>query len=317
MIANELYVGQGLGNQLWNYVLTRIIADKNQCDFSILSKHKYKAPHFLPIDFGKELVGGDSPEGGPPHSLPDGINTYYREKKEIHFQNKSDISRTDYNLLSLKPNVKFDGNCQSTLYLDGYKEKISNWLKISNDYINSFSLNNNICIIHVRCGDYVGQREVFLQPIYYNNAINYLKSINPNIVFKIISDQPEIATQIVPNIECIGSSTKNKRDTYAASHHFGGDIGEDFTLIYNAKYLIIPNSSFSWWAAYLNSNNPIVIAPKFWAKHNISDGYWSTSDIITEKFLYLDKFGNFQTAEECKKEKNNFDINNQHIYIQA
>ncbi len=58
MICNELYNGQGLGNQLWNYALARIIAKKNGYDFSILGREKFKGKEFMELDFGKNLMGG-------------------------------------------------------------------------------------------------------------------------------------------------------------------------------------------------------------------------------------------------------------------
>ena len=47
MIITELYDGQGLGNQLWCYVTTRVIAKKNGYDFGIQSPEKFKGIYFI------------------------------------------------------------------------------------------------------------------------------------------------------------------------------------------------------------------------------------------------------------------------------
>ncbi len=316
MICNEIYDGQGLGNQLWNYVLARLIADHKHCDFSIIGTHKFKGKGFMELDFGVQLPGGESPEGGPPTKLPDGIEHYYREKKEVHCSLNIDISRTDENIFNIPLNTKFDGNCQSTKYLDGKKEKIKEWLKIKHEY-QSIKPPDNICLIHLRCGDFYFQHQVFLQLSYYVNAINHIKSINPDVVFWCVTDQPDVAHQFLNgnvnlNVNIVGSSLNN-RDTYAASHHYGGDVGVDFCLMMNAKYLIIPNSSFSWWAGYL-SKAQIIIAPKYWAHFNVSDGYWSTSDIITDEFTYIDRNGHISLPEQCWIERKQYENNNKEIF---
>jgi len=85
MIVNELYNGSGLGNQLWNYVVTRTIALDNGYDFGIMGTEKFKGMDFFEnIDFGEQVVGGYGPEGGPPTSLPDGISYYFVENEIKH-----------------------------------------------------------------------------------------------------------------------------------------------------------------------------------------------------------------------------------------
>lgn len=315
-ICNELYDGQGLGNQLWNYAVTRIIANKKNCGFSIIGRDKFKGSQFIDLDFGTKLSGGFSPEGGPPHKLPNGIVNYYREKAENILNKRVDISRTDYNLFDIEPDTKFDGNCQSTKYLDGYKNEILSWIKIKDEYKKNY-ISDNACIIHLRCGDFVTIKNVFLPASYYKDAMKYIKKQNPNVKFYCVTDQKEVAKSILPNVEIIGSALDSKVDDKKASHHYGGPIGIDFSLLMNARYLIIPNSSFSWWAAYLNTQKKLVIAPKYWAAYNESDGYWSSSDIITDSFTYLDREGKVFTSSQCWEEKNTFEKNHQEIFVEV
>ena len=66
MIVTELYNGQGLGNQLWSYVVTRTLALDRGFDFGVMHPEKFKGSAFLDMDFGKQVIGGAGPEGGPP-----------------------------------------------------------------------------------------------------------------------------------------------------------------------------------------------------------------------------------------------------------
>ena len=38
----------------------------------------------------------------------------------------------------------------------------------------------------------------------------------------------------------------------------------DLLLLANAQALILSNSSFAWWGAWLNERAPLVLAPRYW-----------------------------------------------------
>ncbi len=316
MICNELYNDQGLGNQLWNYAVTRILAKKNNCDFSILKKERFKGKEFMNLDFGTPLAGGHTSKRGYLFSLPRGVQNYYGEKRELFGTTLSDmtddISRTDTHLLNLSPSTKFDGNCQSTKYLEGHRADILKWISIKDEYT-TYQPAPNVCVIHLRCGDFM-QSKAFLPIAYYKNAIAYIQSLDQQVVFQCVTDQKAMAETLLPGVEIIGSALAATPDAHKAGHHHGGPIGIDFSLLTHAQYLIIPNSSFSWWAAYLNTDKKIVVAPKYWGRFNIADGFWSPSDIITDGFTYMNKEGTAFSSSECWIEKDDFEKGHQDMF---
>lgn len=302
MIVNELHDGQGLGNQLWNYALLRIITKKRGNNFFIMGKSRFKGKTFMDIDFGEEPTDGS-------------LNTLglYKERVEYLSGTDIDISRTDPQLLEIPLHTKFEGNCQSAKYLEGHRSDILDWIKIKSEY-KKYTTDENTCVIHLRCGDFKKIKDVFLPVEYYRNAMNYIRSLNPNIRFCCVTDEKDEAMRILSDVEIIGSAVIGGEDENKAAHHRGGPIGIDFAFLMNAKYAIIPNSSFSWWATYLNTRKTVVVAPKYWARHNISNGYWSTSDIITEGFMYIDRNGNAQSAASCSKEKEVYEANHPEMF---
>lgn len=317
MIVSELYDGQGLGNQLWNYVVARIIATKKGEQFAILGKEKFKGKEFMALDFGAQPKGGVSPEGGPPTTLPDDITQYYREKRRgLKGHLITDVSGTDPKLLDLPPNTKFDGNCQSTDYLAGYETQIRSWLKVKPTYRQN-NPGKNVCVIHMRCGDYMTLKDVFLPTSYYQDAMKAIKKINKRVTFACVTDQAEVAQKLLPGVTIIGSALTSEDDSARAAHHRGGPVGVDFSLLMNAEYLIIPNSSFSWWAAYLNTKAKTIIAPKYWAAYNKSDGYWATADIITDQFTYLDRDGQICSAAQCRTQKKAFEAAHPERFVEV
>jgi hypothetical protein len=64
----------------------------------------------------------------------------------------------------------------------------------------------------------------------------------------------------------------------------------------------LSNSSFAVFPAFTSDELFYAIAPKYWARHNVSDGYWASEQNIYSCFNYMDKKGRMFTPEECRKE---------------
>ena len=285
LLITEMYNGQGLGNQLACYVTTRVIAQDLGYDFGIMHRELFKGADFLNLDYGKEVVGGKGPEGGPPKKLPEGINYYYYEKKIIHPVNGSDIRLYDEYLVNVFPNTKIDGLMQDEKYFKHRKPEIREWLKVKQEYECYDYANDNTCVINFRGGEYARHKDLYLSKKYWEDAVNNMLKINSNFKFVVITDDIHEAKKFFPNYDVF---------------HF--NIGKDYSIIKNAHYLILSNSSFAWFPAWLSEKVKMVIAPKYWARHNISDGYWSCGYNITAGWMYQDRDGKLSDYDTCIKE---------------
>jgi hypothetical protein len=313
MIVTELYNGQGLGNQLWVYSVLRCLSKKLGYDFGIMSPNKFKGREFLDVDMGLSVSGGSGPEGGPPDSLPEEIYFYFTEKKVNHPVTGTLISKMDKSILEIEDGTKIEGNLQAIGYIEEDKDYLRNCIRIKDDRnIKDYSA-DNICIIHIRGGDFLGST-AFLESSYYKNAVLQMKKINSEMNFLIVTDDVYYAKNILPEYEIVGGSKTGIQDLNKADHHQGGPIWMDWSIIYNAKNLIISASSFSWWPAWLgNSKN--TIAPMFWGDFKKSDGYWSCGDSLIKGWNYLDKEGNIHDYEYCLKRKEIYEETNKSFWL--
>jgi hypothetical protein len=272
MIVNEMWNGSGLGNQLACYVTTRCIALENGYEFGIAHPERFKAKDFLKnIDFGKEVIGGTVPiEGQPPITLPEGIQYYYAEKQVV-ISNGSNVTPYDWNLFKIPDNTKIDGLMQGEDYFKKYKDQIRQWLKPS--YF--LSIPENICIINFRGGEYSGVPHFYLQKKYWDDAITNMRKVRSDMKFHVVTDDPIRARPFFT-------------DDITISH----TLADDYISIQSANYLILSNSSFAFFPAWLNERVKYVIAPRYWGRHNISDGYWSLDQNYTYGWNYQDREGN-------------------------
>lgn len=110
--------------------------------------------------------------------------------------------------------------------------------------------------IHVRRGDYITNKTnipKFVGLDYYIDSIRKIKKLVDNPVFFVFSDDiPWCKDNLEPIL--------NK--AYFINHNQGRDAYKDLLLMSSCKHNIIANSTFSWWAGWMNQNrNKICIKP--------------------------------------------------------
>lgn len=130
---------------------------------------------------------------------------------------------------------------------------------------------SNSISIHVRRGDYLGHPlfgEICGKE-YYQTAIKIILTKVKNPIFYIFSN----------DIEWCKKNLNIDYPSYYIDWNKGEESFRDMQLMSLCKHNIIPNSSFSWWSAWLNTNQgKIIIAPKKW----INEEYRTKGKIILD-----------------------------------
>lgn len=289
MIGIEFIKGYGLGNQLFFLITARCIALSKGYKFGTVNSqqfannmHSNKGMYFMDIDLGEDIT----PE------MAAGYKKYYEKEDRLFLGNaKHDmthgcyVSGADPHLFDVEDNTIVYGNMQAEVYFEKYRDEIKKWLHVKSEYDSYEYSRDNLCIINMRGGEYASEPELYLDRKYWLNAMKQMKKIRPDMEFMVVTEDESSARKILPELEI---------------HHF--DMGKDYVTIKNAKYLILSNSSFAVLPAMTSETVKYIIAPKYWARHNVSDGYWSSEQNIYSFINYMDRRGRLFTADECRKE---------------
>jgi hypothetical protein len=293
MIGSEFYRGQGFGNQLWVYATIRAISTRKNFEYGFIAPDEFKGKAFLDLNLGKVISYPKSKL--PNERIPKGFNFYQIETPEFLNGTDWDITPFDKEIYELADGTFIDGYFQSEKYLFGIENELKRELQV-------VTTRTEYCVIHFRAGDYVQIKDVFLPLDYYKNAMTHMQNLVPNVKFLVVTDGPKLAKELFPGIEVVSSGKVRVLLNRYYFQQSSNTIGQDFAKIQGAKYLILSNSSFSWWGAWTNLEVEHVIAPKYWARFNTSDGYWGLGDALTKGWLWLDRFGSLSTFSECEAE---------------
>lgn len=177
----------------------------------------------------------------------------------------------DENLLKLRGNYYIRGFYQSEKYFKEIADVISKELEIKQELISVNQTivneikNKNAVSIHIRHGDYAKNLTAMdahslCSKDYFRKSMKYMKEqVGTDCKFYLFTDDKEwVKNEMTMEEDCELIS--------------GNTTIEDFYLMSICKHNIISNSTYSWWAAWLNKNpNKIVIMPKYWTNHLVTE----------------------------------------------
>lgn len=117
--------------------------------------------------------------------------------------------------------------------------------------------------IHVRLGDYIGNsfHVDLTRTDYYQRAIAQFPPDTEFIVF--CRDRQSPTRDTIDRMWCVSEFNKLLGDRFEMSPYDDYET-DDMNGMASCKGIIMANSSFSWWAAYLGDPNKTVICPKEW-----------------------------------------------------
>lgn len=262
----------GLGNQMFQYAFGKSLEKKGCCEIYYdngvyigdnpyrqfnLDIFKINDIKFIQAKYKKSIFKKILKECLVLKKFKQNINILeecnFKKYKKVKQKNNSFYY--DESLYHLKENAYITGFFQNSKYFDDIREIILKNFQLDvelsekNKNLLSKIQNSNSCSIHIRRGDYVLLNNFDVLPFnYYQEAMTIINSKYADTIFYVFSDDIEWCKNFFHD-DSIFFVDNNLNYI-------------DLELMKNCKNNIIANSTFSWWAAYLNNNpNKTVIAP--------------------------------------------------------
>jgi len=186
----------------------------------------------------------------------------------------------DHSFLEISKPKYLTGYFQTHRYIDAFKENFISNLKFE-DFSDWFQ---RMCqsikeidpvVIHIRRGDYLDDVNDFIGALSMNYFKSAMAHFDVDFTHKnvwIFTDSPEIVKSEIKDSEFSSSQIIIPPKDSSAF--------ESLFLMSLSKKIIISNSTYSWWSAYLSSEDSKVIAPHKWFK-----GIEDPKDLIPNNWI--------------------------------
>ena len=286
----------GLGNQMFQYALAKHLSIKTglpiKLDLTFLNS-RLPGRQYVFRDYDLDIF--DIKEKTTIFSKSPEVlrNSTYLLQKVIHkfrkifklgFYEEKTPFLFEKNILELKNSAYLSGYWQNERYFKDIEEEIKETFSTfskplseqSKTLLGKITDTNSVCV-NFRRTDYLKKEnaEFFgtVSDEYYQRALALIKERVKNPHLFIFSD----------DIEWCEKNFKSILPITFVGHEYAGHKFSDYLRLMSAcKHQVIPNSTFAWWAAWLNRDSEkIVVVPQQWAKTQYAN------NIIPEKWIRL------------------------------
>ena len=261
-------ISEGLGNQFFKYACGYAVARNNNDKEIIIDRSGYAfRPHSYQLDqFNISAIDGNFMSTKADNKIARGITRVSRLIKINKYGLCKNVKEKVKTQMKYAP---YDFSYKKSIYIEGYWQNEKYFKKYYNDLKKEFSPKegvisekakdlmkqchaDNSVALHIRRGNYA--KEWLLPENFYKKALEIINDNITNPIIYIFCEDIEYVKQNYGHLQNSVFVTEKYKFT---------DI-EEFFLISSCKNQIIANSTFSWWAAYLNDNpQKRVIAPDY------------------------------------------------------
>lgn len=175
--------------------------------------------------------------------------------------------------------------------------------------------------VHIRKGDYI--KTIHKIPLlrefrrcqleYYKKGIHKLQELHPDYPVLICTDSPKWVLPLLSELDA--------QAVLAPSHQEINGKFSDFCTLYLADGLVMSNSSYSFWAAYLSKDRNIIAPSPWWDP----DGFIGTGMGLNGPYLHhpdwwlldADTGNTLREPHSKNKEDTNYDTLNIYKFIRG
>lgn len=272
----------GLGNQMFQYALYLQLKDLGRevkiDDVSGFAEDTQRVPALAPFGITYERPSGEELQ----KMLDSSMLPWHRVRRKLFGRHKK--SYFEQGKLFIPEVLTWDD-----IYLEGYwqtekyfravekqvraaydTDRLSAYLKMAGQYLQEI---DNTCSVsvHVRRGDYLTPENQTLYggictDAYYMEGIRQMRERYPGCRFFLFTNDKVWGKHHSAKVRGMAENLFSAPDITGIDLSGGGDNDyTEFVLMSRCKHHILANSSFSWWASYLNKNpEKTVLAPPRW-----------------------------------------------------